>query len=153
MPIFRRLTTKLHGLATPHSGHFTIGCLRWVRIVRVRTPVILEPTYRGVRCLMTSTPRYRTSLRTRSQKWPHTWRNHGGTERGLITEVGWNLISCAGCKHVMFRTYLVFLLVIRFCLERLGVVRAEDHTALVIKVFWRCAPRPTTPMPGCCNIS
>jgi len=24
-----------------------------------------------------------------------------------------------------------------FCLERLGVVQAEDHTALVIKVFWR----------------
>jgi len=41
----------------------------------------------------------------------------------------------------MFRTHLVATIVVRFCLERLGVVQAEDHTALVIMVFWRCASR------------
>lgn len=32
--------------------------------------------------------------------------------------------------------------VISFCLERLGVVQAEDHPALVIRVFWKCVASP-----------
>ena len=53
-------------------------------------------------------------------------------------EVGWNLTSYAGCEYVMFPTYSVVVILVRFCLERLGVVQAEDHAASVIKVFWRC---------------
>jgi hypothetical protein len=34
------------------------------------------------------------------------------------------------------------------CLERLGVVQESDHTALVIRVFWRCVLQ-TVAGPGC----
>jgi len=66
-------------------------------------------------------------------------------------EVGWNLISYAGCKYVKFRTRLPVVTVIRLCLERLGVIQTEDHTASVIKVFWRCGPWTTTFPSERCN--
>ena len=101
-------------------------------------------THRGVRCPMISTLRYPTFLKVRSQKWPRTWRSLGETEQGSIMEAGWNSTSYAGCEYVMFRTHSVVVIVIRLCLERLGVLQAEDHTSSVIKVFWRYGPCITT---------
>lgn len=66
--------------------------------------------------------------------------------------VGWNLTFCVGCKHVTFRMHPVVLTAIRFCLERLGVVQAEDHPALVIRVFWRYAPRTAIPASRWCDL-
>jgi len=67
-------------------------------------------------------------------------------------EAGWNLTFYAGCEYVIFRTRSVVVIVIRLCLEQLGVVQAEDRTASVIKVFWRCGPRTITFLSERCNL-
>jgi serine/threonine-protein phosphatase 2A activator len=65
----------------------------------------------------------------------------GGTVAGLITGVEWSSTFCAGCEYLVpaSRDQLPYTDDrARYCLERLGVFTEGDHTALVIRVFWRC---------------
>lgn len=51
----------------------------------------------------------------------------------------WNWIFFAGCKSFyVFDSLGPHITSHRICLDRLQVVTASDHTALVTLVFWRC---------------
>ena len=59
-------------------------------------------------------------------------------DSGILIFMLWtSFLSSIASKHPTLLTHLIVLTMVRFVLERLGVVQAEDHTALVLEVFWR----------------
>lgn len=73
-------------------------------------------------------------------KYRYTYKNAGGIVLGLIMEVEWNSTFFVGCEYIRTCFYWSTEISLRFCLEKLGVLSAEDHPALVLRVFWKYAP-------------
>jgi serine/threonine-protein phosphatase 2A activator len=54
----------------------------------------------------------------------------------------WNWTFSAGCESFYISIRLVLMSHQRICLDRLQVVTASDHTALITRVFWRFILKP-----------